>query len=155
MAGRPKKVINKRQFEALCSMQCTQVEICNVLGVSDKPLNRWCRETYGVTFKEIYKELRALGLSSLRRNQWKMAETVPSMAIWLGKQFLNQYENPEMIEIKKKELAIKEKELEIKLKLLEEELNKDKGDKPIKVVFQKASEYVEEHPEIFEKEDDE
>ena len=33
---------------------------------------------------------------SLRRNQWKLAEKNTTMAIWLGKQYLNQKDNVDM-----------------------------------------------------------
>ena len=36
--GRPKKVINQSQFEAMCQIQATQEEITLVLNVSDKTL---------------------------------------------------------------------------------------------------------------------
>ena len=42
--ARPKKVINQKQFESLCAIQCTQEEICNVLDVCDETLTRWCKE---------------------------------------------------------------------------------------------------------------
>lgn len=93
--ARPPKPIDQRQFETLCALQCTEVEICNVLGVTVKPLLRWCKQTYGVGFKEIYTEKSAGGRASLRRMQFKSAEAGNvSMQIWLGKQWLNQSEKP-------------------------------------------------------------
>ena len=44
--GRPKKQINQSQFETMCSIQATEEEICLVLGVSDKTLNRWCKASH-------------------------------------------------------------------------------------------------------------
>ena len=44
--ARPKKVINQKQFESLCAIQCTKEEICNVLEVTEKTLNKWCNEIY-------------------------------------------------------------------------------------------------------------
>jgi hypothetical protein len=92
MAGRPKKKINKKTFEGLCGIQCTEEEICDVLEVTDKTLNKWCKETYGVNFSDIFKVKRGVGRVSLRRTQWKLAEKNVAMAIWLGKQFLGQKE---------------------------------------------------------------
>lgn len=95
--GRPKKKIDKGQFEKLCGLQCTLDEICGYFGVQDDTLNRWCRETYdGRTFSEVFKEKRGLGKISLRRYQFQMAEKNPTMAIWLGKQYLGQRENIEI-----------------------------------------------------------
>ena len=93
--GRPKKPISKRQFEELCRLQCTQKEICDVLDVSDKPLENWCKETYGMNFSEIYAQKREGGKMSLRRTQFKLAQTSASMAIFLGKQWLGQTDKVE------------------------------------------------------------
>ena len=54
--ARPKKVINQKQFESLCAIQCTQEEICNVLDVTDKTLTRWCNEVYDLSFSEVYEQ---------------------------------------------------------------------------------------------------
>jgi hypothetical protein len=43
-----------------------------------------------MTFADTYKSKSQVGKSSLRRAQWKLAEKNASMAIWLGKQYLEQ-----------------------------------------------------------------
>ena len=117
--ARPKKVINQKQFESLCAIQCTQEEICNVLDVTDKTLTRWCNEVYDLSFSEVYEQKRDIGRMSLRRNQFKLAEGGnTTMQIWLGKQVLKQSENPVMDNIKLKELELKIKEFELKEKLM-------------------------------------
>ena len=103
-AGRPRKVINQKQFESLCMIQCTQEEICSVLDVCEDTLDKWCQEVYGVHFSEVFRQKRNGGKCSLRRNQWKMSETNPTMAIWLGKQFLGQTDNKQL---EVKEVAVK------------------------------------------------
>lgn len=121
--ARPRKVINQKQFESLCAIQCTQEEICNVLDVCDETLTRWCKEVYNLSFSEIFRQKRDLGKTSLRRNQWKLAENGNStMQIWLGKQILKQSENPIQDEIKLKELELKVREFELKEKLLMKQL---------------------------------
>jgi hypothetical protein len=97
--GRPKKIIDQEQFEALCEIQCTQVEICSVLKVSEKTLIKWVDETYGDTFSNIYKTKSGLGKMSLRRWQFDKAKqgSVP-MLIWLGKQYLGQSDKNEITE---------------------------------------------------------
>ena len=121
--ARPKKVINQKQFESLCAIQCTQEEICNVLDVTDKTLTRWCNEVYDLSFSEVYEQKRDIGRMSLRRNQFKLAEGGnTTMQIWLGKQVLKQSENPVMDNIKLKELELKIKEFELKEKLLFKQL---------------------------------
>ena len=121
--ARPRKVINQKQFESLCAIQCTQEEICYVLDVCDETLTRWCKEVYGLSFSEVFKQKKALGKTSLRRNQWKLAENGNStMQIWLGKQILKQSESPIQDEIKLKELELKVKEFELKEKLMMKQL---------------------------------
>ena len=121
--ARPKKVINQKQFESLCAIQCTQEEICNVLDVTDKTLTRWCNEVYDLSFSEVYEQKRDIGRMSLRRNQFKLAEGGNNtMQIWLGKQVLKQSENPVMDNIKLKELELKIKEFELKEKLMLKQL---------------------------------
>lgn len=44
--------------------------------------------------QEVYQRLTANGKASLRRIQFKLAHTNSQMAIWLGKQWLNQKDNP-------------------------------------------------------------
>lgn len=83
----------KSTFEGLCAIQCTEEEICSVLNVDVKTLNRWCRDIYeGANFSKIFKIKKEGGKASLRRKQWTLADTNASMAIFLGKQYLGQNE---------------------------------------------------------------
>lgn len=93
--ARPTKPISQKQFEQLCQIQCTKEEICAVLDVSDKTLDRWCKETYETSFSEIFSQKRKGGHASLRAKQWKLASKSPAMAIFLGKQFLGQTDKVE------------------------------------------------------------
>ena len=130
--ARPKKVINQKQFESLCAIQCTQEEICNVLEVSEKTLINWCQETYGDSFSKVFRQKKELGRMSLRRNQWKLAENGNStMQIWLGKQILKQSESPIQDEIKLKELELKVKEFELKEKLMLKQLEQEDNNSDI------------------------
>ncbi len=88
--------INQDLFEKLCGIQCTKEEICSVLNVSEKTLNRWCKRTYGENFSPVFAKKRMFGCSSLRRMQWKLAEKNATMAIFLGKNYLGQRDNIEL-----------------------------------------------------------
>lgn len=92
---RPKKEIDKRRFENLCKLQCTEIEVCSFFDVTDKTLARWCKETYNKHFSEVFREKREMGKISLRRKQWQLAEKNATMAIFLGKQFLGQTDKVE------------------------------------------------------------
>lgn len=90
--GRPRKQdnIDQKTFEGLCGIQCTQIEIADFFGVSHDTISRWCKKTYKKSFEEVFNEKRSMGKISLRRAQWRQAEKNPTMAIWLGKQYLGQ-----------------------------------------------------------------
>lgn len=62
--------------------------------MTDKTLTRWCRDTYGMSFSEIYAIKRGSGKISLRRAQFELAKKNAAMAIFLGKQYLGQSDNP-------------------------------------------------------------
>lgn len=94
--ARPRFVIDKEQFEKLCSIQCTLEEISGFFGCSEDTIERWCERTYKERFADIYAKKRGLGKISLRRSQFRMAETNPTMAIWLGKQYLGQTEHQDI-----------------------------------------------------------
>ena len=96
--GRPRKEINKTEFEKLCFLQCTEREFCSWFDVSDETLNKWCKVNYeGRTFLDVFKEKRENGLISLRRTQFQLAEKSPAMAIFLGKNLLGQTDKMEQI----------------------------------------------------------
>ena len=88
--ARPLKEIDQTEFEKLCGLQCTQQEICDWFGVTDKTLRGWIRRTYNKSFSEIFELKRGKGKIALRRAQFKLAEKNATMAIWLGKQYLGQ-----------------------------------------------------------------
>lgn len=86
--GRPKKDISPEQVENLAAIQCTDLEICAVLGISHDTLMRRKREP---AFMEALENGRAKGRASLRRAQFKAATSGnTALLVWLGKQFLGQ-----------------------------------------------------------------
>lgn len=93
--ARPRKEINKTEFEKLCGLQCTKEEICGWFDVTDKPLENWCRNEYGRGFSDVFAEKRGIGKISLRRAQFRLAEKSAAMAIFLGKNYLGQTDQPD------------------------------------------------------------
>lgn len=93
--GRPKKQIDQKEFEKLCFLQCTKQEFCSWFDTTDKTLERWCKETYGMGFSEVFRIKRENGIISLRRTQFQLAEKSPAMAIFLGKNLLGQTDKME------------------------------------------------------------
>ena len=96
-AGRPHKEFDKKEFMNLVGMGCTQEEICWWFrDDTGKPANvdtlsRWCKRTFGENYQEYYKKNGGMALKiSLRKSQLKLAEKSAAMAIFLGKNYLNQ-----------------------------------------------------------------
>lgn len=89
--GRPKIEINWTEFEKLCGIQCTLVEIADWFRCSEDTIERAVQTHYGETFAETFKRKSSGGRISLRRKQYEMAlKGHPTMLIWLGKQHLGQ-----------------------------------------------------------------
>lgn len=92
---RPRKEIDKANFEKLCGLQCTKEEICGFFDLTDKTLESWCKRTYKAGFSEVFRQKRGTGKISLRRYQFELAKKNANMAIWLGKQYLGQKDSPD------------------------------------------------------------
>lgn len=88
--GRPRIEINKKEFEKLCALQCTLEEMAGFLDCSEDTIERWCKREYKKGFAEVFRIKRGAGKISLRRSQFQLAAKNPTMAIWLGKQYLGQ-----------------------------------------------------------------
>lgn len=95
--GRPKTQISMDSFKKLCGMQCTLDEIAGFFDCSPDTIENWCKATFKARFSDIYKRFSQHGKVSLRRNQFKLAEKNANMAIWLGKQYLGQRDNIDVV----------------------------------------------------------
>lgn len=92
----PAPPIDFKILDNLCLIQCTAEEIAAVLELSVETVDKQVREKYDVPFSEYLKLKSAVGKSSLRRSQWKMAQNNPAMAIFLGKNLLGQKDKSEI-----------------------------------------------------------
>ena len=103
-AGRPTTEFDKKAFSDLIGFGCSQEEICWFFRNSDtgRPANpdtlsRWCKRTYGLNFKEYKDKMGLMPLKiQLRKNQLDLSKKSAAMAIWLGKQYLGQKDQPEI-----------------------------------------------------------
>lgn len=120
-AGRPRKEIDFDNLENLCKIQCTLAEVAGFFGLSEDTVKRRVREHYNLTFEEAFRIYSAPGRISLRRWQFRMAENNPTMAIWLGKNYLGQSDKVEQT-IREDEQAVDrdEKAREMRSKLISE-----------------------------------
>lgn len=108
--ARPRIDIDEDQFKKLCSIQCTLAEIASWFKCSEDTIERWCKRELDMSFAEAFKIWSADGKISLRRTQFKMAEHNVSMAIWLGKQYLEQRDVQEVAVSKSTDETIQEME---------------------------------------------
>lgn len=99
--GRPIKLISEMGealIETLAGFMCTDEEIA--ASMSDKneriSVDTLTNENNGATFAECKEKGQAKGKASLRRNQFVLAETNASMAIFLGKNWLGQTDKQEV-----------------------------------------------------------
>lgn len=90
--GRPLKDIDYELLDDYCFIHCTGEEICHLLGIDYDTLNRRLKQEKNKCFTEYYAEKSAGGKKSLRRRQYEMAQDNPTMAIWVGKNWLKQGE---------------------------------------------------------------
>lgn len=105
--ARPRIEIDKKQFESACEIQCTEEEIASLFDCSVDTIERWCKREYNSSFAEVFKSKSSKGKMSLRRAQFRLAENNATMAIWLGKQYLNQTDKiTQEIESENLELSI-------------------------------------------------
>lgn len=95
--ARPRKEIEREEFEKLCGFQCTKLEICDWFDITDKTLESWCKRTYKKGFSEVFALKRGKGKVSLRRNAFNMAEKNAAVLIFLLKNFCDMSDKPEKI----------------------------------------------------------
>lgn len=93
MAGRPRKLIDMGELGKLAAMQCTLDEAAHWFGCGVATIKRRMTEP---AFRAVWDEGKGKGQISLRRLQFKHAETNPGMAIFLGKNYLGQSDRQEL-----------------------------------------------------------
>lgn len=96
MAGRPRKTWTAKErekFEKLCGIFCTKEEVCAILELDPKTLDKLIADDYpdSPTWKEAFDKFSAVGRVSLRRKQYETAIGGDrTMQIFLGKNYLGQ-----------------------------------------------------------------
>lgn len=93
--GRPLAEIDQDQFEKLCSIQCTLMEIADWFRVDDVTLIAWCKRTYKLPFSEVFRQKKSKGKISLRRSLWQGAleDKNVVLKLFLAKNHLGMSDN--------------------------------------------------------------
>lgn len=92
--GRPRKEIDFDLLDDLIKIFCTGEECADILKVNYDTLNTRIKENFSMTFSEYFKIKNSQGKMSLRRRQFALTEKHPAMAIFLGKNYLHQKDDP-------------------------------------------------------------
>lgn len=100
--ARPRKEIDKIDFESLMEIQCTLSEVTAFFdhklgGCSEDTIERWCKRTYHQSFAEISAKKRELGKISLRRAGFELAKKIPSVHIFYAKNYLGMTDRIEQV----------------------------------------------------------
>lgn len=110
--GRPKKEFDKKTFQDLVGLGCTQEEICwffrDETGKSANidTLTRWCKREFDMTFQEYFRQNGCMALKiQLRRNQMNLSKSSAAMAIFLGKNLLGQTDKIEQTVMEVEDLS--------------------------------------------------
>lgn len=85
--------IDKKEFESLLAIQCSQGEIVayyqyKLGSMCDETIRRFCLREYGKSFSEVAEEKRAVGKISLRRAGFELAKKNAAVHIFYCKNYL-------------------------------------------------------------------
>jgi hypothetical protein len=87
--ARAKIDINWEEFEKLCGIQCTLIEIAAWFRCSEDTIERAVKRHYNQSFADVFEQKKGIGKISLRRKLYQKAmEGNPALLIWLSKQWL-------------------------------------------------------------------
>lgn len=95
--GRPRKDIDKTNFEKLCGLFCTLDEIAGFFDCSEDTIERWCKREYEQSFAEISAKKRGLGKISLRRAGLELAKKNAAVHIFYCKNYLGMTDKQEIV----------------------------------------------------------
>ena len=104
--ARPQKQIDFEMLDNLIGIFCTGEECASVLGVDYDTLNSKIKKKYKMGFSEFFKKKNNVGKAALRRRQFELSKNNVAMAIWLGKQYLDQCERTEIEQTIHREIVI-------------------------------------------------
>lgn len=94
--GRPRMLLNERGtavVKRMAEIMCTNEEIADVLGVG---VDLITNDNNNAVFQAAKREGQVKGKMSLRRKQFALAEKNANMAIFLGKNYLDQKDKQEV-----------------------------------------------------------
>ena len=94
--SRKKTTIDWKFVDDALEKLCDGTEIAAALGITEDTLYNHVKQTFKMDFSVYKAQKRSKTLKYLRVVQLKMAENNPAMAIFLGKNYLNQSDKQEL-----------------------------------------------------------
>jgi hypothetical protein len=95
--ARPRIEIDWVEFDKLCAIHATQLEIASWFKCSVDTIDRAVKRKHRMGFAEYHAQKEGPGKISLRRKQFDLAQKGNvTMLIWLGKQYLGQSEKQQI-----------------------------------------------------------
>lgn len=116
--GRTAKEVDKEIFEALLHVGAPRGVIVDYFdwkmrtksdgeeGITDASVDRWCKRTYGCNFAEMIKKGDASRIVTILQNQMSLSKKSASMAIYLGKVYCGQSDEPS-VNVEQKDESMK------------------------------------------------
>ena len=94
--GRKTIKLDLDMIDKLCQIQCTGDEIAGMFDIDYDTLNAGLKRETGLCFSDYFKIKSSKGKASLRKSQFEMAKTNPTMSKHLGIQYLGQTDKQEI-----------------------------------------------------------
>lgn len=85
--------VDENYFKELCRLQFEENEVLTFLGIDEKQADKFCIMKFGQKFKQAYAKFRYEGIVSLRASQFELAAKSSTMALHLGKKYLDDDED--------------------------------------------------------------
>lgn len=96
--GRPRIEINRDLFEKLCTLHAPLKEVAEFFECSEDTIERFCQREYEENFAEVLRRFQIKGNIALRGYQFALAKRSPSMAAFLGRNWLGQHSERQNLE---------------------------------------------------------
>lgn len=105
--------INWSEFDRLCNIHCTLVEIAEWFNCSEDTIERAVKREKQMGFAEYYKRKSGRGKISLRRKMFELAQSGNvTMCIWLSKNMLGYRDKIEEIQVPPNSNSLQKKTFE-------------------------------------------
>lgn len=130
--ARPKAQIDWKKVDEYLQAQCDGVGIASLLGIHPDTLYIACQEEHKMGFSQYSAIKKSEGKELLRAKQFEMAMGGDkTLAIWLGKQYLNQTDRRNIVLEEDKETLKTREDFLSKMRREEEGKSDERSDEQV------------------------